>query len=166
MTKDPVTIIMLIICACHCQAQQLVVADMESKVPIRDILIYTDDNQETKSNWDGTFSLKKGYKKISFSNPNYEGRYVTKEELKGDTIYLIPKMNALREVVIYGQRKSLTEKTGVMLSKVDAQLIGAGNGGANLLGLLALAYDEIWGKKIRHREELKKQKYKMIMDNY
>ena len=86
-------------------AQQFVVTNLESRVPIRDVLVYTDDHQQTKSHWDGTFSLNEGFVRINFSHPKYLERYVLKTELKSDTIYLLPSMNTLDEVVIYGHRR-------------------------------------------------------------
>lgn len=147
-------------------AQRLVVADIESHMPLRDILAYTDDQQTAKSAWDGTFILREGYGRIGLTHPNYEKRYVLSSELKGDTLYLIPKLNALREVVVYGKHRDLTEKMNVKMPKTEAQLLVANPHGFSALGFLFLIADELWMKKARHKQELKKQKYRQMMDNY
>lgn len=143
------------------EAQQFVVADMESRVPIRDVLIHTDDNQDTRSNWDGTFSLHEGFGKINLSHLNYEKRYILKSELKGDTIWLMPNMNALREVVIYGERrfdnrmaemrKSTKEQT------VDAQLARIKiPSGPNVLAIASWLFENTLGKNLEKRARRKR----------
>jgi len=145
---------------------RFVVVNMETKVPVRDILIYTDDKQEARSRWDGTFSLRRGFERIMFAHPNYEKRIMLKDEIDGDTIYLLPNLFALNEVVVYGHRRDISSRLHLGMNKVDAQLAHPIPQGFNLLGLLSLGYDAIWGKKIRHRKATKKQKQKMIIDNY
>ena len=73
----------LLVTSVSVEAQQFVVADMESRVPLRGVLVHTNDNQDARSNWDGTFLLKEGFEKILFSHPHYEKRYVLRSELKG-----------------------------------------------------------------------------------
>ena len=141
---------------------------MESRVPLRDVLVYTDNNQNTKTIWDGTFSLKEGFDRISFSHPLYEKRYVLKSELKGDTIFLLPKMNTLREVVIYGERrfdKRMADMIKPSPQQVERdklpQVIPAG---PDVLALALWIFENTLGKKIekrKHRKnELKKVRQK------
>ena len=143
------------------EAQQFVVADMESRVPIRDVLIHTNDNQDTKSCWDGTFSLHEGFDKIMFSHLNYEKRYVLKSELKGDTIWLMPRMNALREVVIYGERRfdnrmEQMRKSGLDQS-VDAQLARIKiPSGPNVLAIASWLFENTFGKNLEKRARRKR----------
>lgn len=143
------------------EAQQFVVADMESRVPLRDVLVYTDNNQNTKTIWDGTFSLKEGFDRISFSHPLYEKRYVLKSELKGDTIFLLPKMNTLREVVIYGERrfdKRMAEMIKPSPQQVERdklpQVIPAG---PDVLALALWIFENTIGKKIEKRKRRKNE---------
>lgn len=142
-------------------AQQYVVADMESRAPIRDVLIHTDDNQDTRSNWDGTFSLHEGFGKINLSHLNYEKRYILKSELKGDTIWLIPNMNALREVVIYGERRfdnRMAEmRKSTMDQSVDAQLARIKlPSGPNVLAIASWLFENTLGKNLEKRAQRKK----------
>lgn len=143
------------------EAQQFVVADMESRVPLREVIIHTDDNQGTKTIWDGTFSLNEGFERISFSHPLYEKRYVLKSELKGDTIFLLPKMNTLREVVIYGERrfdKRMAEIMKPSPQQVERdklpQVIPAG---PDVLALASWIFENTIGKKIEKRKRRKNE---------
>lgn len=143
------------------EAQQFVVADMESRIPIRDVLIHTNDNQDTRSCWDGTFSLHEGFDKIMFSHLNYEKRYVLKSELKGDTIWLMPRMNALREVIIYGERRfdnrmEQMRKSGLDQS-VDAQLARIKiPSGPNVLAIASWLFENTFGKNLEKRARRKR----------
>ncbi len=142
------------------RAQQFVVTNLESRVPIRDVLVYTDDNQQTKSNWDGTFSLKEGFCRINFSHPQYLDRYVLKSELKGDTICLLPSMHTLDEVVIYGHRR-FDERMSDMFrpspqQKLDAQLQQAIPDGFNPIAFGLWLYEKTLAKKVERRSQRKK----------
>lgn len=154
-------ILSLLATSAGAEAQQFVVADMESRVPIRDVLIHTNDNQDTKSCWDGTFSLHEGFDKIMFSHMNYEKRYVLKSELKGDTIWLMPRMNALREVVIYGERRfdnrmEQMRKSGLDQS-VDAQLARIKiPSGPNVLAIASWLFENTFGKNLEKRARRKR----------
>ena len=143
--------------------RQFIVVNLESNVPIRDILVYTDDGQETKTEWDGTFSLRETFECINFAHPNYEKRQMLRADIDGDTIGLIPNLFALNEVVVYGHYRKNAINNSFKLSKIDAQLLQAHPQGFNIV---AWALDKIWLKKVRHRKEMKKQKEKMILDNY
>ena len=146
--------------------RQFVVVNLESKMPVRDILVYTDDGQESRTKWDGTFSLRETFGRVNFAHPNYEKRYMLREELEGDTIGLLPNAFALNEVVIYGHRPEYAVGMNVKLPDVEAQLLRPVPTGFNILGLAALGLDKIWFSKVRHRKEMEKQKRKMIIDNY
>ena len=153
-------IVLSLITSASAGAQQFVVADMESRVPLRDVQIHTDDNQDARTIWDGTFSLKEGFGRISFYHPQYERRYVLTSELKGDTIFLLPKMNTLREVVIYGERrfdKRMAEMMKPSPQQVERdklpQVIPAG---PDVLALALWLYDITIGKKAEKRARRKK----------
>ena len=159
---------LLLIASTCVEAQQFIVADMESRVPLRDVLVYTDNNQNTKTIWDGTFSLKEGFDRISFSHPLYEKRYVLKSELKGDTIFLLPKRNTLREVVIYGERRF--DKRMAEMIKPSPQQVERDKlpkvipPGPDVLAIALWIFENTLGKKIekrKHRKnELKKVRQK------
>lgn len=154
-------ILSLLATSASAEAQQYVVADMESRAPIRDVLIHTDDNQDTRSDWDGTFSLHEGFGKINLSHLNYEKRYILTSELKGDTIWLMPNMNALREVVIYGERRfdnRMAEmRKSTMDQSVDAQLARIKlPSGPNVLAIASWLFENTLGKNLQKRARRKR----------
>ena len=150
----------LLVVSLSAGAQQFVVTNLESRVPISDVLVYTDDHQQTKSHWDGTFSLNEGFVRINFSHPKYLERYVLKTELKSDTIYLLPSMNTLDEVVIYGHRR-FDERMSDMFRPtprqvLDAQLQQAIPEGFNPIGFALWLYEKTLAKKVERRSQRKK----------
>jgi len=146
--------------------RHFVVVSTESGTPLRDVCITTDDGQQTASSWDGTFALRDTYSTLTLAHSRFEKRLMYRGEADGDTILLIPNLFAINEVVIYGHRRSQNDRLNLRISSVDLQMAQAPQQGFNPLGILALAYDAIWGKKVRHKKEIKEQKRKMILDNY
>ena len=140
--------------------RQMVVVNVESKVPVRDVRISADGGLEMRTSWDGLFALPDSFRRLDFHHPDFERRYVLSSELKGDTIFLIPNVNALREVVIYGERR-FDKRMAQMLKPSPQQLerdklqqvIPAG---PNVLAIAAWLYDVIYGKKREKRLARKK----------
>ena len=138
----------------------MVVVNVESKVPIRDVRVCTDAGQETRTSWDGSFIVPDSFLRIDFLHPDFERRYVMKSELKGDTIFLIPNTNALHEVVIYGERRF--EKRIAQILKPSPQQIERDKmpkyvpAGINPLGVLLLMYNLTLRKKVEDHVRRKK----------
>lgn len=151
---------LLLVVTLSASAQTFVVTDLDSRIPIRDVKVYTDDNQRATSNWDGTFSLKEGFSRINLSHPKYLSRYVLTTELKGDTIYLLPSMNTLDEVVIIGHRR-FDDRMANMFKptpqqKLDAQLSQPIPDGFNPIGFALWVYRNTIAKKVERRSKRKK----------
>jgi len=100
--------------------RRLVVINVESKVPVRDVKVSTDDGQEVITSWDGCFAVSDSCHRLDFSHPDFEHRYVLNSELRSDTIFLIPNMNAIREVVVYGHRR-FDERMAQMMQPSEEQ---------------------------------------------
>jgi len=140
--------------------RQMVVVNVESKVPVRDVRISADSGQEMLTTWDGLFALPDSFQRLDFHHPDFERRYVLRSEIKGDTIFLIPNINALREVVIYGERR-FGKRIAQMLRPSPQQqerdkLPQVIPAGPNVLAIAAWLYDVIYGKKREKRLARKK----------
>ena len=161
MNLTIVRILLLLVPSSVIMAQnKLVVVNVESKVPIRDVRVCTDAGQETRTSWDGTFIVPDSFLRIDFLHPDFERRYVRKSELNGDTIFLIPNINALREVVIYGERRF--EKRMAQILKPSPQQIERDKmpkfvpAGINPLGVLIMIYNLTLRKKVEDHARRKK----------
>jgi hypothetical protein len=79
----------------------IVVADMESRRPISDVLVYLDNGDHVKLDWTCRFRLYHyKFKRATFSHPDYLKRVMTNEELNVDTVFLIPLCQTLSEVIV------------------------------------------------------------------
>lgn len=141
--------------------RQMVVVNVESKVPVRDVIVSTDHGREVRTSWDGFFEVPDSFERIDFRHPDFEHRYVLKSELQGDTIFLIPNTNALREVVIYGERRFDKRMTSMLHTtpqqKLDAALerikIPAG---FNPVAFALWVYDLTMRQKVEDRQRRKR----------
>lgn len=141
--------------------RQMVVVNAESKVPVRDVIVSADDGKVFRTSWDGLFEMSDSVQRLDFRHPDFEHRYVLRAEVRGDTIFLIPNTNALREVVIYGERR-FDKRMAQMLRpspqrSLDAQLanIKIPAGFAPLAFALWL-YDLTFRDKVENRARRKK----------
>ena len=103
--------VLLCIGEIHAQERTIVVADIESHAPIPRVLIYLKSGEHIRTNLEGCFILQTdSFEQITLKHPKYLTRIVTPEETREDTLFLLPTMNALHEVVIYGKRKDKETK--------------------------------------------------------
>ena len=140
--------------------QQMVIVNIESKVPVRDVIVNADDGREVRTSWDGFFEVPDSFQRIDFRHPDFEHRYVLKSELLGDTIFLIPNTNALREVVIYGERRFDKRMTQMLRSSpeksLDSQLANIKiPEGFNPIALALWVYDLTMRQKVEDRQRRK-----------
>ena len=141
--------------------RQMVVVNVESKVPIREVIVSADNGREMRTSWDGLFEVPDSFERIDFRHPDFEHRYMLTSELLGDTIFLIPNTNALREVVIYGERRFDKRMASLMQStpqqKLDAVLERIKiPTGFNPIGFALWIYDLTMRQKVEDRQRRKR----------
>ena len=141
--------------------RQMVVVNIESKVPVRDVIVSAADGREVRHSWNGLFEVPDSFERIDFRHPDFEHRYMLTSELLGDTIFLIPNTNALREVVIYGERRFDKRMTSMMQStpqqKLDAVLERIKiPTGFNPIGFALWIYDLTMRQKVEDRQRRKR----------
>ena len=141
--------------------RQMVVVNIESKVPVRDVIVSADDGRGVRSSWNGLFEVPDSFERIDFRHPDFEHRYVLKSELLGDTIFLIPNTNALSEVVIYGERRFDKRITQMLRSSpeksLDAQLANIKiPADFNPIGFALWIYDITMRQKVEDRQRRKR----------
>jgi len=134
----------------------IVVVNAETLVPIKDVSVYIDHKQGIGTNYEGKFLLfHKDFKELHLAHPNYLTRVLYPEDIKGDTISLLPNHRTmLSEVIIYGNAPEQHKLD--LLSKTDAELIQmSGQGGLNLLELATQLYKKLFPMKDRDRRQKK-----------
>ncbi len=161
MKPIAVCLMMILLLTSAVMAQRkMVVVNVESKVPVRDVKVSADNGYAALTTWDGLFSVPDSFIRMDFVHPDFERRYILNSELKGDTIFLIPNINALREVVIYGHRR-FDERMRAMFrpseeQKLLAQLPKSIPAGFNPVAFAAWIYDLTLRKQVEGRKQRKK----------
>lgn len=140
--------------------RKMVVVDAETKVPVRDVNVYTPEGLDTLTAWDGTFAVPDSFSRLNFRHPHFEQRYILNSELRGDTVWLLPVSNALGEVVIWGHRRFRDRMADIL--KPSPQQIERDKlpqvipPGPNVLALAGWLFDITVGKKMARRAQRKK----------
>lgn len=108
MGKDFITIFIFALTALPLQAQKKgVILNMETGIPLRDVKIYTNNGQVVKTDYMGAYHIPQPFKSITIVKPNFVSLTVNSYEL-GDTTELLPRMNSLNEVIVWGNRRRTT----------------------------------------------------------
>ena len=97
------------------------------------------------------------FKRIDFSHPKFQRRYVLHNEIKGDTIFLIPTLHAIDEVVIYGKNRQKDMMANIMRPAIPKvpELPQAVPAGPDVIALLMWTWDHTFGPKVEARHKRK-----------
>lgn len=138
--------------------RKMVVANLESKVPQRDIKVRIDNGEEFVTPWNGEFEVPDSFKRITLSHPRFQHRYVLRHEVRGDTIYLIPKLHAIDEVVIYGKDRRKDMMANIMRPAIpkEPELPQVVPAGPNVLAMLAWLFEKTVAPKIEAKQRRKR----------
>ena len=137
--------------------RKLTVASLESKTPQRDVKVRIDNGPEITTPWNGEFEVPDSFKRIAFSHPKFQRRYVLRNEVKSDTIYLIPILHAIDEVVVYGKDRRKDMMANIMQPAIpkEPELPQVVPPGPDVLALLAWTWDHTFGPKVEARHKRK-----------
>lgn len=96
------------------QLRKFVVADMETRVPVRDAVVSTKSGYRDTTNYRGICYIPTKFDTLSVSHGKYLTERLTMKETK-DTTFLIPNSHQLSEVTVWGEggpsvSKGLTEQ--------------------------------------------------------
>ena len=137
--------------------RRLVVASLESKAPQRDVNVRVDNGPEIVTPWHGQIEVPDSFKRITLSHPRFQHRYVLHNELHSDTIFLIPALHAVDEVVVLGKdrRKEMMANIFRPVTPKEAPLPQVVAAGPNVLAMLAWLYSVTVGPKLEDRHRRK-----------
>ena len=137
--------------------RNLIVASLESKAPQRDIKVRVDNGNEFLTPWSGEIEVPDSFKRITLSHPKFQHRYVLRNELHNDTIYLIPALHAVDEVVVLGTDRSKSMMANILrpTTPKEPQLPQVVAAGPNVLAMLAWLYSVTVGPKLEARHKRK-----------
>jgi hypothetical protein len=85
------------------QAQRIcVIADLETKIPIKDVLIHTNTNHWARTKYTGQFAMPYAFDSASVSKPGYIPTEIYLKNLP-DTVFLLPQSRQIGEVEVWGK---------------------------------------------------------------
>ena len=138
--------------------RKLVVASLESKAPQSDIKVRVDNGDEIVTPWSGEIEVPDSFKRITLSHPKFQHRYVLHDELKNDTIYLIPTLHAIDEVVVYGTDRSKQMMANIIRPAIpkEVPLPQVVPAGPNVLAMLGWLFEKTVAPKIEAKQRRKR----------
>lgn len=84
-------------------AQQCLVCDAITRIPIRDVEVHANGKFVGKTTYRGLVSLPYNTKSATFYKRNYLKETLSAEEIRKDTVFLFPAEYSLGEVIIWGK---------------------------------------------------------------
>lgn len=114
MSKMPLIFTSMALLCINEACAQCVIAGMDTRLPLNGAKIVADNGKTALTDWQGHFAAPAGMKSASIVSKGYMVRKATADELKRDTIFLIPLDVKLQGVVIYApKRQADTRKWAV-----------------------------------------------------
>lgn len=133
---------------CVCKAQTTgIVLDIETRSPIANVKIYTDNNKIYNTGRDGRFAIPIAFGSISVTHNNYIRRVFNRKEMQ-DTIFLLPKSITVNEVIITAKAPRISPDIMKSIKK-SAFETGQTPSGMDFLGWLRIFEKGYVSKKER-----------------
>lgn len=112
MNRYAIIMFLVAVCIKTGAQRKVVVIDIETHVPVRDVMIRTDRGTGMKTDYRGIAMIEEPFDTITLKQPKYMSRKMGREELK-DTVILMPKAHQLSEVTVWGKdRKNIKSMVG------------------------------------------------------
>lgn len=132
-----------------------VVYDMETKLPIYNVKVFVNPRGLTHTDRLGRFFVNGKCEGVTFTHLNYESRSMSRLAMR-DTVWLMPKMNTLDEVVITAARPRI--KFSIIKTVKKSTSGAASPSGIDFLGWL--------DRSQKHKSPEQKAKFKKMLDRY
>lgn len=134
-----------------CMAQRnVVVMDVETNVPLRDVQVFVNSTEGDRivTDYKGELTIPDTATSITLCHPKYEKRIMNKDEF-ADTLMMLPNYNRLNEVVVKGKMPRISPF--IMASVQDAAISAPKKAGVsfNFFDLFT------WKKRKKQRERMK-----------
>lgn len=151
-------IILSLVPCLKCRAQTSgVVYDMETRMPISSVKVYINPSGRTTTDRHGRFSIGRACHSFTFSHVNYESRSLHRTELR-DTVWLMPKMRTLDEVVIIGIKPKV--RFDVDRMSREASVYGKPSSG------LSFDFFSVFDKSQKRKSGKERERYRKMLERY
>lgn len=155
--KRIATIMAASLAACAaCAQRHIVVADMDTRLPLPGVVIATDNGQRATTDYLGSAHTALPFRSATVSKKHYMQRRVSYDEAQRDTVFLIPQEVVLDDVVVTAPGMALDMRKSMNSISENAKLNNMAKNGFNLLGLLQLLAPSKKSKAQSRAESIKK----------
>ena len=149
----------LYICTASAQAQHhIVIADMDTRLPLTGAIVSTDAGERAVSNHKGVVTLERAARSATVSAKNYMQRRVGIADLARDTVMLIPQEVVLDNVDVTAPKLGFDMQKALRSVKENAKLDEQARKGFDMLGVFSLMFPS---KKKSRADKIKK-----ILEHY
>lgn len=154
-----ILLLLLVVAAVTCRAQlSAVVFDIETRRCVPGVTVYINPSGKTMTDSYGRFAVSGDCNGITLSHGSFEPLALDKSAVR-DTIWLLPKMRRLDEVVIYGKKP----RPGFDIKEAVRRAVhGAGMKGGSGAGF---DFMSIFNPKA-HKQAKRRKKIKEMLDKY
>ena len=127
-----------------------VVVDMETKTPLRDVVVTVSNITVSRitTDYKGEFVMPEDADSIIIGHTGYETRHMVRDEIT-DTISMMRKYMAIREVIVYGKKPEIGFN---LKSSLDKAVVGVPKPGGVSFDFFSIF---TWKKKKRTKERIK-----------
>jgi len=154
-----ILLLLLVVAAVTCRAQlSAVVFDIETRRCVPGVTVYINPSGKTMTDSYGRFAVSGDCNGITLSHGSFEPLALDKSAVR-DTIWLLPKMRRLDEVVIYGKKPKPGFDIKAATQRAAAGAGFKGGSGANI------DFFSIFNPKARKHAKRRK-KIKEMLDKY
>lgn len=166
-----VSLLILFLASLHATAQEpekplkkFVVADIETRVPIRDVIVITETGYQDTTNYRGICYIPQTFDTLTVYKANYLTEKLLHKEVK-DSTFLIPNSKRISEVTVWGKdRTTLLQENVDKWSRQNGQLPDPGDAAA------AVSFDfaKMLDKRYRKDQKTLRKNRKLFkeMDTY
>ncbi|MGI6243493.1 MAG: hypothetical protein ACOYJK_08185 [Prevotella sp.] len=110
--------------------KKLVVADIETKVPIRDVIVITENGYQDTTNYRGICYIPETFDTLTVYKADYLTEKLLRKEIK-DSTFLIPNNKRISEVTVWGKdRATQLQENADKWSRQNGQLPDPGDAAA------------------------------------
>lgn len=139
------------------QQRHIVIADMDTHLPVPGAVVATDGGERAVSDHRGTATLQRAFRSATLSAKNYMQRRVGLAEMAADTLMLIPQEVQLKGVVVTAPKLGFNVQDALRGVKENAALPKPGEG-VNLLGIFSAMFPS--------KKQTRAEKIKKILEKY
>lgn len=136
-----------------------VVAAMDTRLPLRDVAVRVSDSYSVSTDWRGRYRIDRKADGATFTCKGYMIRTLTAEEMRRDTVFLMPLLTTLDGVEVVAPRPDL--KGASYLSKEEMRAIGRRSSGS-----VSFDFFSMFDRSKRRLSRKERARQKQVLDNY